>query len=208
MEVLKRYSIHLKSISPLIMHCDRMCNPLDPLSKQRKEITKIKKKQDEHHLALANLEWMASIYFDEEVGLFVPTKMILGCFKSAARKFRQGKTTKAITLDCALGAPLIGYEGMSPEQIWEVKNKKEQQEHVFFTSVVVDRSRLIRYFPIFRKWEIKFNLFLNVELLSEEDLKNIIEVAGLEYGFGEFRPENASGTCGRFTLENFKELKK
>lgn len=208
MEVLKKYSVHLKSLSPLIMHSDKLCNPLDPLTKQMKEITKIRKKQDEHYLAMAKLEWNASIYFDDEVGIYLPSKCLQGCFKAAARKFKQGKNTKAVTIDCALGTPLIGYEGKTPEMLWEVLNKKGSQLHVFATSVCVNKARVIRTLPIFQTWEAKFDLYLNVELLSEQELTTIIETAGLEYGLCELRPERATGICGRFSLESFKESKK
>jgi hypothetical protein len=59
---------------------------------------------------------------------------------------------------------------------------------------------------LFPKWEIKFDLFLNTEILSEKNLKNIINVAGFESGIGDLRPEKATGQYGRFTLEGFKEI--
>lgn len=208
MEVLKKYSVHLKGLSPLIMHSDTLCNPLNPLTKQMKEITKIRKKQDEHYLAMASLEWNASIYYDDEIGIYLPSKCLLGCFKSAAKKFRQGKAVKAITIDAALGTPLIGYEGISREQLWNKKNAKGEQIHVYCTSVVVNKSRVIRTLPIFPKWEVKFDIYLNIELLSEQEVEKVIEVAGFEFGLCELRPERASGTYGRFTLEKFQECKK
>jgi hypothetical protein len=207
MEVLKKYAVHLKSLSPLIMHSDKLCNPLDPLTKQMKEITKIRKKQDEHYLAMAKLEWTAAIYYDDETGIYIPSKCLLGCFKSAARKFKQGKNTKAVTIDCVAGTPLIGYEKINPETLWGKTNKKGEQEHVFANTVVVNKSRIVRTLPIFHKWEAKFNLYLNLEILSEEELQTIIQTAGFEYGLCELRPEKASGTYGRFSLESFKQVK-
>lgn len=207
MEVLKKYNIYLKSLSPLIMHSDRGCNPLHPLTKKIKEISCIMKKKDEHYLAMSRLEFEIGLYYEEELGIFMPSKCLSACFKSAAKKFKLGKASKAITIDCAMGTPLIGYEGMTPEKLWAVEDKNGQQKHVFCESVVVNRARIMRTRPIFQNWAVKFDLYLNTELLSFDQIKRIIDTAGFEYGLCELRPERATGTYGRFQLESIKEIK-
>jgi hypothetical protein len=206
METLKRYNIHLKGISPLIMHSDKLCNPLHPMTKRLKEITCIKSKKDEHHYAMARIEWEGALYYDDEIGIHIPSKCLRGCFKSAAKKFKLGKATKAITIDCPIGTPLIGYEKLNPEKLWAIKNKKDEQSHVFCETVVVNRARIMRTRPIFPKWEVKFDVYLNHELFSIQQLESVINTAGFEYGLCELRPENATGTFGRFTLEGIKPL--
>lgn len=206
MEVLKSYNIHLKSLSPLIMHSDKLCNPLNPMTKKLKEITSLKTKKDEHHLAMAKIEWESTLYYNDEIGIHIPSKCLRGCIKSAAKKFKLGKATKGITVDCAIGTPLIGYEKYTPEKLWEVRNKKDEQTHVFCETVVVNRSRIMRTRPIFPNWEIRFDIYLNHELFSLKQLENVLNTAGFEYGLCELRPENATGTFGRFTLEGIKEL--
>ena len=74
MLLLKRYKIHLKSISPLVMNKDTLADPLHPLTKQMKELTAIKKKVDEHHLAIARLQWNAALYFDDDIGTYCKRK--------------------------------------------------------------------------------------------------------------------------------------
>jgi hypothetical protein len=70
----------------------------------------------------------------------------------------------------------------------------------------VQRAKTMRTRPIFPQWEVKFEVLLNTEILSEVELKRIIERAGFEYGIGELRPQLASGVCGRFNLESMKEI--
>ena len=89
MQTLKRYELHLKSLSPLVMNCDTLANPLHPTTKKMKEITSLKTKQDEHHLAIAKLQWEASLYYDDENGVYLSSKMIIGCFRASARKEKQ-----------------------------------------------------------------------------------------------------------------------
>lgn len=207
MELLKRYRLHIKGISPLIMHSDKLCNPLHPMTKKMKEITCLKTKKDEHHFAMAKIEWEGGLYYHEDLGVYMPSKCLMGCFKSAAKKFRLGRAIKALTIDCAIGTPLIGYEKITPAELWEIKSKNGEHKHVFCETVVVNRSRIMRTRPIFHNWEIKFDIFLNVELLSLKQLETIIHTAGFEYGLCELRPEKATGVCGRFILESMEELK-
>ncbi len=188
------------------MNCDTLANPLHPTTKKLKEITSLKTKQDEHHLAIAKLQWNASLYYDDEIGLYLSSKMIIGCLRASARKEKKGLHMKALIVDCIPGTPLIGYEGMSPEKLWCVKNKKDMQVHVFTESVNVQRAKTMRTRPIFNNWEVKFESFLNTEILSEIELRRIIERAGFEYGVGELRPQLATGICGRFELVEMEEI--
>lgn len=206
MNTLKNYMIHLKSITPLVMNKDTLADPLHPKTKIYKELTGLKKKQDEHHLAIAKIQWESSLYYDDEIGVYLSSKMILGCFKAAARKDKKGKDIKALIIDCIPGTPLLPYKGMTPEKLWSITNKKGERVHAFTESVNVQRAKTMRTRPIFQQWEVEFKLMLNTELLSERDLKRIIEVAGYEYGFGELRPQLATGICGRFKLEEMKEI--
>jgi hypothetical protein len=206
MQTLKRYSIHLKSISPFVMNQDTLANPLHPTTKKLKEFTGLKTKQDEHHLAIAKLQWEASLYYDDDIGVYLSSKMIIGCLRASARKEKKGLHMKAVIVDCIPGTPLIPYEGMTPSKLWTIKNKKDELTHVFTESVNVQRAKTMRTRPIFNQWEVKFDALLNTEILSEIEFKRILERAGFEYGIGELRPQLATGICGRFKLEEMKEI--
>lgn len=207
MSTIKKYNIHLKSLSPFIMHKDTLADPLHPLKKQMSQITSIKKKTDEHHLAIARLEWEAGLYYDEEIGMYISSKMMMGAIKAAARSEKKGKDTKCITIDCALGIPIIGYEKITPDELWKIVNKKGEQVHVFTENVTVQRAKVKRTRPIFPKWEVSFDVYLNTEIMEERDFKTILERAGLYMGIGECRPQLVTGTYGRFTIENMKLIK-
>jgi hypothetical protein len=203
----KEYSVHIKGATPLIMHSDKACNPLHPISKKMKEITSIRKKTDEHHLALSRIEFEASMYFDDNLGIYMPSKCLQGCIKAAARKYKKGKQTKAVILNEAIGYPLIPYKGKNAELLYNETNKNGDHPYVFIESLVVGMARIMRTRPIFHKWEIKFGLYLDLELLPESDLKMILETAGYEYGLCELRPGRATGNYGTFELVEFTQVK-
>lgn len=207
MQTLKRYAIHLRGLSPIIMNCDRLANPLDPQKKKLSELTSIKKKMDEHYLAMSKIEWQARMYFDDDLGLYISSKMIAGCFRASARKEKKGMLMKAVIIDCMPGTPIIQYKNKTQEELWALINKKGEHVHAFIESVNVQRAKTMRTRPIFHNWEIKFELLLNVELLSERELELIIKRAGFDFGMGDCRPELATGIFGRFNLESMVELK-
>lgn len=206
MQTLKSYSIHLKSLSPFIMNRDTLANPLHPMKKKLSELTGLKVKQDEHHMAIAKLQWNACLYYEDDIGVFLSSKMITGCFRASARKERKGLLMKAVIIDCFPGTPLLPYVDMTPEKLWDITNKKGSRIHCFEEALNIQNKKTMKTRPIFHEWEVKFNILLNTEILSESDLKRIIERAGFEYGFGELRPEMANGVCGRFSLEDMKVI--
>lgn len=206
MNTVKQYKISITGITPLIMHNDIGCNPLDPLTKQRKEISCIRKKTDEHYVMLARLEWEQALYYSEEIGMYLPSRCIMASIKNAAKKFKQGRDTKAITIIDALGSSLKGFEKMNPDKLWEIKNKNGSQKHTHCCSVVVQRARIMRTLPLFPEWKTTFNLLLDTEILNPENLSRILKTAGFEYGVGEMRPQLGWG-FGKFNIESIEEVK-
>jgi|BogFormECP03_OM3_1039632.scaffolds.fasta_scaffold00001_45 hypothetical protein len=203
----KKYSVHIKGATPLIMNCDKACNPLHPLTKKIKEITCIRKKTDDHHIALARLKFEAALYYDKKLGVYMPSKCLQGCIKASAKKFRLGKQTKAVILDEPLGYPLIPYKGQNVESLYSEVNEEGERTYVFVENLVVGMARVVQTRPIFHRWEVKFNLLLDTELLPEADLEMILETAGYEYGLCDLRPGMATGNYGTFSVEEFKKAK-
>ncbi len=207
MNNVRKYQVNIVGITPLIMHSDRACNPLSSISKKIKEITSIRKKTDEHHLALSRIEFEAGLYINDELGIYMPAKCLQGTMKSAAKKFKKGKLTKAIILSEPVGYPIPELVGMTPESLYNTVNKSGDHPYVFIESLVVSQSRIMRTRPLFSKWSVMFHLYLDEELMPVEDLKIILETAGNEFGLCELRPGLATGNYGKFKLDSLKEVK-
>lgn len=69
METLK---LKITGTSPLMMHSDRLANPLDPATKLHKELTGKLKKVDDDHLAIARSEFIAGCYWNPKDGFHIP----------------------------------------------------------------------------------------------------------------------------------------
>ena len=208
MDQVKIVSVHVKGITPLVMNCDTSCNPLHPLTKQIKEITAERKKTDELYQKLFELEFKSRAFYDVDLGLYIPSKMIKGCLWASARQYKKGKLTKGILLDEAIGYPLIPYKGKTLDDLYQTIDKNGNRVYSFQENLAVQTTRITRVRPRFSKWEIKFKMFIDTDLLDVKDVHSLLTNAGLYFGLGDLRPGLATGNYGKFEVVEFNEEKK
>lgn len=187
---MKSVKVKISGTSPLLMHSDRLANPLDPATKAHKEMTAKKKKTDDDHLAIAKSEYIAGAYWRKDIGFFIPSQNLESCLVAAAKlqklgvKFKQGIRVLEDEL------PLEGYEKKTPQQLWE------NLDYVDCRGVKVGTSKVMRYRPIFRKWSLTATITLNEEVVNVSDVKRAATDAGALFGLGDYRPR-----FGRFNVE-------
>ncbi len=84
---------------------------------------------------------------------------------------------------------------------------KLSQTTQFVTGVVVQRNRVLRTRAKFDcPWEATFLLDIDLEVVSEQNLREWSQFAGRRIGIGDWRPEK-SGYHGRFRLDDIWEVK-
>jgi len=64
----------------------------------------------------------------------------------------------------------------------------------------------IRYRPQFDEWRVKITAEIDSELLTMQDIANLVNRAGFSVGVGEWRPEK-SGEYGRFEIDTTEPMK-
>jgi hypothetical protein len=203
MDTTKQFSFTIKQLTPMLMHSDRLCNPLDPLKKQMSEISSVRKKQDEHFQKMAEIEFLASIYWDKDLGIYVPSSNVIASVYCALKKNKLGKSVKAVSLSDAIGFSIIEMKGKTPQDLLSVKSG-DQLKHVHTKSVVIQRSRIMRTRALFPQWSCNVSGTLDVELLSVDQFKSALSTAGYEMGIGDWRPELGKGSFGKFSINNFE----
>lgn len=181
--------VKLTGTRPLLMHSDRFANPLDPMTKAHKELTKKRTKTDQDHEDIAKSEWRGSLYYDEDKGPVLPEHVLFGAIHEGAKKSKLGKQFLP-GVELMEGEYPLEYDG--PRDIEGLWNKG------FYDcrSVVVSRARLMRYRPMFRKWSVTIDVAFNPELVSKSQLVKAIRDSGEQCGIGDYRPK-----FGRFTSE-------
>ena len=194
---MEKVSLKIVGTSALLMHCDRLANPLDPLKKEMASFTGKRKKTDEDHEMIAKIEWCAAMYYSDETGPYLPGRMLKACLIGAAKKTKEGPKIKTGLIVMTDKAP-VKYPGpRNQKAMWENKN------FIDIRSVVVQRARLMRCRPTFPSWEVVFEIVYDPSIIDKSDILRIAETAGLIVGMGDYRPENG-GDFGRFSVEEQK----
>lgn len=171
----------LKGETPLLQHNVRLANPLDPFAKQISAIAKKRNKTDADYAALAPLEFEGGMYFDKEIGPYVPGAWIDRMLENAGKREKLGSTFKAYA-QCLADKIPIEYEGpRTLKGLWE-------NGYYWTTMVGVQQRKTTRTRPMFQQWAIQVQIFYDEEALDAVQIIRTIERAGLAVGLGDYRP--------------------
>lgn len=186
MQTLK---LNLRGLAPLMLHNERLANPMDPVTRELKKLTSVKKKTDETLLEMMKVEWLGGLYLDEAGKIVVPSDNVHACLKHGARKMKLGKDVESSVLFEVDSFP-IKYEGPSdPLELYELPAFRD------YRGVKVGTSKVMRSRPIFRSWKLSIEFLFDPEIINGETLLQVVDIAGSRIGLCERRPR-----FGRFAV--------
>lgn len=189
---MKKFTLTLTGVTPLLVHNARLADPLDPIVRQTKPISGKRSKTEEDHLELARLEFIGGLYYDQDLGPVMPAMNIEAALRDGAKTFKKGKDVSRGLQITDMVAP-IAYKGPRDiEGLWG----NGESEFVHRTSVVVQRNRVQRTRPVFNNWAIEVEGVFDENIFDEDMLNTICETAGMMSGLGDYRPR-----FGKFTHE-------
>src|ERR1051326_3360876 len=88
--------VRIKGVRPLIMHSWEGIDELNPMVIRKKELTDKKKKKTEADLEeLRWIDFRLGLYWDNKIGLYIPSDNIEKCLQEGAAKSRLGKQSEA-----------------------------------------------------------------------------------------------------------------
>lgn len=184
---MKIIDVEIKGVSPLLQH--RYALKSDTNEAAKKKSGKVDYSE----------QWIDSLYWNEEIGVYQPATHIEGAIIKAAVNFqitgKRGKTYKDLFKSAVFVRPdyiPFGIKG-DPKKLLE--NGKFD---VDIRPVVVQRSRVERVRPIFQNWNLRFQIEIHDDQLPIEVIKEVLDHAGKFQGIGDFRPR-----YGRFQVVNF-----
>jgi hypothetical protein len=178
----------LTGVAPLVMHSGRLANPLDPATKAVKAVSSKRKKADEDIEELARLEWIGSLYAEDNV-VGIPSDNIEAMVAEASKAQKMGKQFKAGVF-CDGFFPLE-YDGPKDfEKLWN------GGEHRLTVQARVMASRVMRTRPIFKKWSLVCQVAFFPQVVNREAVIEAMEHAGVFVGLGDWRPR-----YGRFEVD-------
>ncbi len=189
--------VHVVGIAPLMTHNGRMANPLDEYVKAIGKLTaKGKKKTEEDHAEIARLEFLGGLYIGENGEPCIPGEVIEGFFGAASKSLRMSKEGKA-GISSHGNWPLI-YDGPhDPNKMWE------SGKFTDIRAVKIKGSKVMRCRAIFHKWELKFEVMHDADIIDREAIVHILGCGCATHGFCDYTPK-----FGRFGVESVKDIRK
>lgn len=206
--MMNTITAELRGTTPLMLKSDRTVDPFDPYAVKMKEITDKKtKKTDADVRMLRRLEWEAGLYFDEEIGPYVPGWNVIRCIQDGAKMSRKGKDViRGVT-----GPDVVPILYKGPRTLDAMYEAGDGRRFVDVRRVVNNGrgGATMRARPIFREWLLNLELEYDENVISNErDLLAVMSHAGRFAGLGEYRPSSPKGGhFGRFTVEQVKARK-
>ena len=193
---IQQARIVVAGISPLLQNNPQTVDPFNRFAKAKKSITnKRTAKTDDDLLELGNLETESKLYFDDEIGVYIPatwiTEAIICTGFSVAKigraKMRGGlfATEPKIKLE---------YRGMNKvKTITDVVMNSEFRHRMLLKQGQV---RVPKDAPIFHDWSFETAVEFDDTVVDMGSLRRIVERSAKYGGFGDFRP-----TFGRANAE-------
>lgn len=173
-------SVTMTGSSPLLMHR----YPLEP-------VEAIEKKTPAEQAEIA-------AYRDPDTGnLYIPGVAVQRALVGAAT-YSKGKGR------ASLQKPVAACVLVSPERI--DLGTKDYQIDSRAVVMPATRGRIVRHRPRLDSWEITFEIECDETLLTEKQLRKIVDDAGSRVGFLDFRPEK-KGPYGRSVVTNWRPHK-
>lgn len=187
------FVLKLFGTEPLLMHSSRLANPLDDAAKAVKAVTSKRKKTDEDHEKIAYLEFLGGMYFDPQVGPYIPGENIMRCLVDGGKLTKQGTAiTRGVIIKDQVNA--LAYDGpRNQDDLWAAK-------FYDMSSSKVGMQRVMRTRPMFRTWSVQATGMVDPSVLELTDIETIATNAGLMVGLGDWRPR-----YGRFSVEVTKK---
>ena len=188
---MKKIKCEFHGVSPIILHSCQCVNPLHPIALEMKKINAKKKNKTEEDLAtLSDLEWEAGLYWNDEVGVYIPAENIEATIREGAKARRKGK-------DIVKG--FVCEDMMIPLDIGENLTKDQLKADFRFRDVramKVKQARVIRTRPRFNMWNISFTASYDENIIDFGEVCDAIEYAGQYVGLCDSRPK-----YGKFTAK-------
>lgn len=180
-----KVQLDIQGTTGLLVHNVRLADPLDSAAKRLSGLTGAKsasKRTTEDHMAIARAEFDGGLYFDDEIGPYVPTLWLEAALKKAGGLTKEGTQVQRALIFFE-GEAALQYDGPRDlAGLWADENYR------LTTMVKQGQVRVPRTRPMFRQWSLSTTAHLDTSALELKDLNRIGRTCGLYIGLGDWRP--------------------
>lgn len=192
---MKKALITINGITPLLMNNPQTVDPFNKFSKEKKKYTARKSKTEDDLMALRKLDIESKTYFDDTVGVYVPTRwMTEQIVTSAFGVIKVGKDKMRGGIFSTEDKAKLTYRGMKKvKAIGDIVMDEEFHHRMILPQQNV---RIAKDAPIFRDWSFSTVIEFDPTIVDLAGLTAIVKRGAMYVGFGDFRP-----TFGRAKAE-------
>lgn len=175
--------------SPLLMHNERLADPLDAYARWLAELSKKRSKTERDIEEIGRREFLGAGYWLVDGGPgkkvstpYIPTWNIVRCLQEGAKRHKLGKHVIRGIVPVSEETPLI-YDGPTDaSELWKSGTFHSRK------GVGVGQRRVIRTRPCFTDWKLEAELELDLNILDPDVVSIIALEAGRYEGIGDARP--------------------
>lgn len=165
----------------LVMHNGRLADPLDPLAIELSRLTDKRNRTEEEEREIADFEWFAGLYYEKDLGTYLPAENIVRCLRDAATAWKLGEAVYDFVHVTTDRIP-VQHDGPA-----DPRKLQKLPEYRLRKTVKIGRNRTPRTRPIFRTWSMSLDIDLDDADLNLSDFERIVERAGRLEGVGTAR---------------------
>ena len=169
---------------------------LNKYAKKIKALRAVKKKTEADEINLRNIEVESKLYFNEELGVWIPTTWIIAALGGLS--FKQLKISKA---DLRGGVfpnsskMKLKYNGM--ENVKKIEDVVLNHRFRSLDLLKQGTVKLPKSTPTFQGWSFDVDLDFDEEIITELEIERILAMSIERKGYGDFR-------MGRGRMENLQ----
>lgn len=191
----KEVGFLVEGVSPTMQRNGRLSNPLDPITKQIREISCKTKKTDQDIYDMFKLEFLGGMYVILANGqrrVYWPEQNVSAMlFRAASHlKLKEKFKSSVFTSDAILK---FDHANIDPDKLWDIEHYRD------IRPVVIDRKRIMRCRPIFWPWSLAIEIHYILNQVNLSQIEQVMEIAGGLVGLSERRPQ-----FGRFRVMEMK----
>lgn len=193
---IRTLSTTITGINPLLMNNPQTVNRFNPYTQRMARINAKKtRRTDDDYRELQDIEVEAKVYWDDNLGIYVPATWIGSAI--AANSFKTVKISKGDIRGAVFTTePKIK---LNYRDSTKVKSKKDiVGNHDFRIMLTLKQGqvRVVKAAPIFHDWSFSTEIEFDDKIIDPDSLKYVLEYSSKYGGFGDFRP-----TFGRAIAE-------
>lgn len=187
--MISECKFRIEGVAPLMMHNGQLADPTNGYVREIKKFTSKRKKTDDDHANIRELEWNGGLYLDGNDHPCIPADVLLGFVVNSSKKLKLGPKAKAGIFETKPNYPLT-YDGPK-----NVEKLFKDSRFVDVRSAKVGMARVMRTRPRFDEWSLDFELLFDSEIIDASEIRDIIVIGGQQVGLCDYRPR-----FGRFVV--------